>query len=97
MKDNDYHLSLAKKLLQSPLFYNVISPSENDSAAKKIILILRFVLFSTIKKNAFYLISQVTIDHHPIRFFVHKRPHVDFFLECVSLPFTSFLQKMSTV
>lgn len=29
--------------------------------------------------------SQVVIDKHPVRFFVHKRPHVDFFLEVVSL------------
>ena len=28
---------------------------------------------------------QVTIDRHPVRFFVHKRPHVDYFLEIVSL------------
>lgn len=28
---------------------------------------------------------QVVIDKHPVRFFVHKRPHVDFFLEVVSL------------
>ena len=34
---------------------------------------------------SFLLFLQVTIDHHPIRFFVHKRPHVDFFLECVSI------------
>ena len=27
---------------------------------------------------------QVTIDRHPVRFFVHKRPHVDFFLDVVS-------------
>lgn len=27
---------------------------------------------------------QVVIDKHPVRFFVHKRPHVDFFLEVVS-------------
>ncbi|MGH0186851.1 UNVERIFIED_CONTAM: hypothetical protein FKN15_028485 [Acipenser sinensis] len=26
----------------------------------------------------------VVIDKHPVRFFVHKRPHVDFFLEVVS-------------
>ena len=26
---------------------------------------------------------QVTIDRHPVRFFVHKRPHVDFFLSVV--------------
>lgn len=29
---------------------------------------------------------QVVIDKHPVRFFVHKRPHVDFFLEVVSAP-----------
>lgn len=28
---------------------------------------------------------QVVIDKHPVRFFVHKRPHVDFFLEVVSV------------
>lgn len=27
---------------------------------------------------------KVTIDRHPVRFFVHKRPHVDFFLSVVS-------------
>ena len=53
MKDKDYHLSLAKKILQLSFFYNVICPYENDSVAKKIILILHFVVFSTIKKNAF--------------------------------------------
>ena len=30
-------------------------------------------------------ILKVTIDKHPVRFFVHKRPHVDFFLSVVSL------------
>lgn len=30
---------------------------------------------------------QVVIDKHPVRFFVHKRPHVDFFLEVVSANF----------
>ncbi len=29
-------------------------------------------------------ILKVTIDRHPVRFFVHKRPHVDYFLEVVS-------------
>ncbi|XP_034020621.1 LOW QUALITY PROTEIN: CTD nuclear envelope phosphatase 1A [Thalassophryne amazonica] len=29
-------------------------------------------------------ILKVVIDKHPVRFFVHKRPHVDFFLEVVS-------------
>lgn len=27
---------------------------------------------------------KVTIDRHPVRFFVHKRPHVDYFLDVVS-------------
>ena len=27
----------------------------------------------------------MTIDRHPVRFFVHKRPHVDFFLSVVGL------------
>ncbi|KAI5744698.1 hypothetical protein M8J76_004488 [Diaphorina citri] len=26
-------------------------------------------------------VLKVTIDRHPVRFFVHKRPHVDFFLD----------------
>lgn len=29
-------------------------------------------------------ILRVNIDRHPVRFFVHKRPHVDFFLDVVS-------------
>ena len=29
-------------------------------------------------------VVKVTIDRHPVRFFVHKRPHVDFFLDVVS-------------
>ncbi|XP_021955386.1 CTD nuclear envelope phosphatase 1 [Folsomia candida] len=29
-------------------------------------------------------ILKVTIERHPVRFFVHKRPHVDFFLDVVS-------------
>jgi len=29
-------------------------------------------------------VLKVTIDRHPVRFFVHKRPHVDYFLEVVS-------------
>lgn len=29
-------------------------------------------------------VLRVTIDRHPVRFFVHKRPHVDFFLDVVS-------------
>ncbi|KAL5240766.1 hypothetical protein ACI65C_008176 [Semiaphis heraclei] len=29
-------------------------------------------------------ILKVTIERHPVRFYVHKRPHVDFFLDVVS-------------
>jgi len=29
-------------------------------------------------------ILKVVIDRHPVRFFVHKRPHVDYFLDVVS-------------
>ncbi|KAF7233412.1 hypothetical protein EG68_12173 [Paragonimus skrjabini miyazakii] len=29
-------------------------------------------------------VLKVDIDHHPVRFSVHKRPHVDFFLNVVS-------------
>lgn len=32
-------------------------------------------------------VLKVTIDKHPVRFFVHKRPHVDYFLDTVSLLF----------
>ena len=32
-------------------------------------------------------ILKVTIDRHPVRFFVHKRPHVDFFLQIVSISY----------
>ena len=35
-------------------------------------------------------ILKVTIDRHPVRFFVHKRPHVDYFLQIVSI-FISFV------
>lgn len=30
-------------------------------------------------------VLRVVIDGHPVRFFVHKRPHVDFFLNVVSI------------
>lgn len=30
-------------------------------------------------------VLKVVIDKHPVRFFVHKRPHVDFFLDIVSI------------
>ena len=55
MKDKDYHLSLANKLLQVSLFYNVICPYKNDSAAKKIILI--YVLSSSQQFKKCFLID----------------------------------------
>ena len=36
-------------------------------------------------------VLKVTIDRHPVRFFVHKRPHVDYFLDIVSLFFFLFI------
>jgi TFIIF-interacting CTD phosphatase-like protein len=36
-------------------------------------------------------VLKVTIDRHPVRFFVHKRPHVDFFLSVVSIGYLLFL------
>lgn len=30
-------------------------------------------------------VLRVTIERHPVRFFVHKRPFVDFFLDIVSI------------
>ena len=38
-------------------------------------------------------VLKVTIDRHPVRFFVHKRPHVDFFLSVVSI--LCFIDKTS--
>ena len=38
-------------------------------------------------------ILKVTIDRHPVRFFVHKRPHVDYFLQIVSI----FISKISVL
>jgi hypothetical protein len=35
-------------------------------------------------------ILKVEIDKHPVRFFVHKRPHVDFFLEIVWYSYSTF-------
>lgn len=34
---------------------------------------------------------KVTIDRHPVRFFVHKRPHVDFFLDVVSVKIPTYI------
>lgn len=35
-------------------------------------------------------VLKVVIDRHPVRFFVHKRPHVDFFLDMVISIFVYF-------
>ena len=37
-------------------------------------------LYILLVHNNFLFHIQVTIESHPVRFFVHKRPHVDFFL-----------------
>lgn len=37
-------------------------------------------------------ILKVTIDRHPVRFYVHKRPHVDFFLDIVSQWYVYYTQ-----
>ena len=51
-----------------------------------IIIIIQLILVLKQEKAESILciyLFQVTIDRHPVRFFVHKRPHVDFFLEVV--------------
>ncbi|XP_040190729.1 CTD nuclear envelope phosphatase 1 isoform X2 [Rana temporaria] len=43
-------------------------------------------------------ILKVVIDKHPVRFFVHKRPHVDFFLEVhCTLELGSYIKDLSVV
>ncbi|XP_058239311.1 CTD nuclear envelope phosphatase 1A isoform X2 [Hemibagrus wyckioides] len=43
-------------------------------------------------------ILKVVIDKHPVRFFVHKRPHVDFFLEVhCTLDLGSYIKDLSVV
>ena len=37
-------------------------------------------------------VLKVHIDNHPVKFFVHKRPHVDFFLSVVSLTMYNMCQ-----
>jgi CTD nuclear envelope phosphatase 1 len=34
--------------------------------------------------NYFNIFKQVEIERHPVRFYVYKRPHVDYFLNVVS-------------
>lgn len=41
-------------------------------------------------------VLKVVIDRHPVRFFVHKRPHVDFFLDIVSKAFVVDLIPLSS-
>lgn len=80
--------------------YDVFTPSPLSkhrlSMVKKKVLVLDLdetlihshhdgVLRQTVKPGTppdFVL--KVVIDRHPVRFFVHKRPHVDFFLDVVS-------------
>jgi CTD nuclear envelope phosphatase 1 len=40
-----------------------------------------------------FAFAQVVIDKHPVRFFVHKRPHVDYFLQVVSMGFCRMLKE----
>ena len=54
--------------------------SETLVLYKSFTYLLTFIIFTSLK-----CILQVTIDRHPVRFFVHKRPHVDFFLDVVSI------------
>uniref|UniRef100_A0A671M2B7 Mitochondrial import inner membrane translocase subunit TIM50 n=1 Tax=Sinocyclocheilus anshuiensis TaxID=1608454 RepID=A0A671M2B7_9TELE len=42
-------------------------------------------------------ILKVVIDKHPVRFFVHKRPHVDFFLEVVIFLLTNFTNILMSI
>ena len=39
--------------------------------------------FAPRSKEPYDFIVRVEIDRHPVRFFVHKRPHVDYFLSIV--------------
>lgn len=40
---------------------------------------------------------KVTIDRHPVRFFVHKRPHVDYFLDVVSPNLSREIQETNRI
>ncbi|XP_076306464.1 CTD nuclear envelope phosphatase 1A-like isoform X2 [Tachypleus tridentatus] len=43
-------------------------------------------------------VLKVTIDRHPVRFFVHKRPHVDFFLDIhCTLDYGSYTKDLSAI
>ena len=67
----DFILKVSEALVYSGNIFRVI-------LGTKIAVQSLSLLFS-----AFYINGQVTIDRHPVRFFVHKRPHVDFFLSVV--------------
>lgn len=68
-------IQLKKKILVLDLDETLIH-SRHDSGG-----VLRPAVKSDIPPD---FILQVTIDRHPVKFFVHKRPHVDFFLNVVS-------------
>ena len=42
-------------------------------------------------------ILRVNIDHHPVRFLVHKRPHVDYFLDVVSFTLAHIALELTTM
>jgi len=68
-------LQLKKKILVLDLDETLIH-SRHDSGG-----LLRPQVKSDVPPD---FILQVTIDKHPVKFFVHKRPHVDYFLSVVS-------------
>lgn len=41
-------------------------------------------------------VLKVVIDRHPVRFFVHKRPHVDFFLDIVRKLIVLYIPRFCT-
>uniref|UniRef100_A0AAY4EG10 protein-serine/threonine phosphatase n=1 Tax=Denticeps clupeoides TaxID=299321 RepID=A0AAY4EG10_9TELE len=93
-----YVLRKHLRTVSRPEFTGVMvwSPQQELDAVKRKILVLDLdetlihshhdgVLRPTVRPGTppdFVL--KVVIDKHPVRFFVHKRPHVDFFLEVVS-------------
>ena len=69
--------------------YSILKKNRVGSVNAKLSVIFKCTLYKTCE-TMFYTYNhaltflQVIIDRHPVRFFVHKRPHVDFFLEVVS-------------
>ena len=50
-----------------------------------VIYLVLYLMYLFTKATFSFIFIKVVIDKHPVRFFVHKRPHVDFFLEVVSV------------